>query len=279
MEWPKAKTALIYLMLIVNLLLGMVYFSRTYESLKLRGEMAEDAVSALGKLGVTVPLELLKVKTEPIYTLEVERNEKLEQDAFSALIGEATIENQGGGNILMTGSIGTAKLSGDGVFSVNLGDNQRISVNLTAGKPASAVFMKMGIDIGDDIYRVFQTADGFIVRGIQSVRGADVFNREYELTFDSRGMYKMEGGRVLGEMLVSDKTSSRSIITVLFAFTDAMKELGTPCKEIVGAKLGYYAESSAPNYTQLSPVWEIESDLGIYYIDAVHLELIRNLLQ
>jgi hypothetical protein len=158
-----------------------------------------------------------------------------------------------------------------------LNGSERPAVTGTGIDAAREIFKKMGISASKDRLEVIASSSGYTVRGTQNINGREVFNRTYELRFDDRGFYAMGGGMVLGKPLICDTAPSVTMITAIFAFVDAINENGTPCKEIRNAELGYYAESSAPNYTQLIPVWKIDSDLRTFYINAVTLELKENL--
>jgi len=278
-DWPKVKTVLIVFLLFINLVIGAVFVSRLLESARLEREMAENAVLSLERLGVTAPMELLEMKTQKLYTMEVERDKELEKAAYMAIIGEAEVEDLGSGILRLSGTGGIAKLSGDGVFEVSLSGYDRYEVPVQGIEAALFIFKRMGVSAAEDELITYQTGNGYTVEGIQRINGKAVFNRKYEMRFDDRGFYSMQGGRVLGKPLICDATPSVSVATALLAFVDAMNKIGTPCLEILDAELGYFAESSAPGFTQIIPVWQVKSDLGTRYINAVTLELIRELPQ
>jgi len=278
-DWPKVKTVLIVFLLVVNLILGSVYASRILENVRLDREMVENAVLSLKRLGVTVQKELLEKKTQKLYTMEVERDKGFEKSAFTAIVGEGEVEDLGSGILRINGTGGMAKLSGDGIFQVSLSGFDRLEVPVSGTEAALYIFKKMGISAADDELAAYTTGNGYTIEGTQRINGKTVFNRKYEMRFDDRGLYSMQGGRILGKPLVCDDTPSVSVVTALFAFVDEMNKIGTPCLEILDAELGYYAKSSAPGFTQIIPVWRIKSDLGERYMNAVTLELLRELPQ
>ncbi|MGI6038715.1 MAG: hypothetical protein GX257_09260 [Clostridiales bacterium] len=275
MDSSKVKNILIVFLLVINLLIGMVYASRRMEDNRFEREMRNNAISGLEKMGVQVSPDIFEVVPSPIYMLEVERDPDVEAGAFSTLLGSPLREELGGGNLMLTSGESYARLSGDGLFDVSLGNGDRVPVKGTGIDAALEVFEIMGFDVSGDYLSVSELPDGFAVDGIQQIDGLKIFNRTYELVFDSQGLAAIRGGRIFGAQLVCDATPSVSAASALFAFASNMIKNGTPCREITGATLGYYAESTAPGFTGINPAWEIVSDLGVYYIDAISLTLIN----
>lgn len=274
MDSSKVKNILIVFLLVINLLIGMVYASRRMEDNRIERGMVENVVSGLKNLGVTVSVDVFGSVTVPIYMLEVERDSDAEVKVFSALLGAPLREELGGGNLMLSSGESYARLSGDGLFDVHLGIGDKVPVKNTGIDGTLEIFRLMGFDASSDYLSVEDLQDGFVVDGIQEIDGLKIFNRTYQMTFDSDGLVAMQGGRILGDQLVCDTTPSVSEASALFAFADNMIKNGTPCREITGVSLGYYAESTAPGFTGIIPVWEIVSDLGIYYLDAISLNLI-----
>ncbi len=277
MDWPKVKTTLIFFLLLVNLVLGTILFYRVYENNRIEKKFLADTVSTLGKLGVEVDVGVLEGKSDKIYTLEMERDFDLERASYEAIIGSSSVEDQGSGIYSLTGEFGSARISSTGSFEVTLKKSGLVSESSTVESVGKEVLEIMGVPEPADIFQLSHEDDGYTLLGTQVIRTHRVFNRQYSLFFDTDGLYKMQGGRLLGTPLISDVTPSRSVTTVLFSFVESMEQSGTPCREITAASLGYAAEPSAPGYTRLFPVWEVESDLGTYYMDALTLELYRQL--
>jgi len=271
-DWPKVKTILIFFLLVINLLIGSLYVYRKTEDARMERQMVENVVSGLESMGVTIDPDIFKVRTAPIYMLEVERDTELEVSAFSVLLDQPVTEELGGGNLMLTSGESWARLSGDGLFEVFLGDSDGIRVAKPGIEGAVEVFRQMGIDVTGDYLTASAADDGIVVKGVQGLNGRKIFNRNYEINIVSGEVRSMRGGRILGTPLVCDTTPSVSLATAVFAFAENMNRNGTPCREISGAALGYYAESSAPGFTRITPAWEIVSDLGIYYVDAISLE-------
>lgn len=271
-DWPKVKTILIFFLLMINLLIGALFVSRKMEDARIEREMIENVVSGLDNLGVTISIGIFETETAPLYMLEVERDTDLEISAFSTLLDSPVMEELGGGNLMLTSGDSWARLSGDGLFDVFLSGKDRVKVIKPGVEGANEVFKQMGIDISGDHLSASETQDGVVVKGIQILNGRKIFNRNYEISFASGELESMRGGRILGNPLVCDATPSVSLASAVFAFADKMIKNGTPCREITGATLGYYAESSAPGFTRITPAWEIVSDLGTYYVDAISLE-------
>lgn len=277
MDWPKVKTILLVFLLFINLVLGAAFASRTLESARIEREAVGNALAVFRRLGVDVGRELLEMKTPKLYTMEIERDKELEKAAFSAIIGAYAAEDLGSGILKLEGAGGVARLSGSGIFELKMNGGSSFETPAAGVEAALFVLGKMGIADAEDQLSSRETDGGYVVEGIQMINGRMIFNRKYEMHFDARGLCSMQGGRILGRALVCDATPSVSVVTALIAFIDEMEKSGTPCLRIEGAELGYYARASAPGYTQIIPVWEIESDLGIRYLNAVDLELIREL--
>lgn len=280
MDWAKVKNTLIYFLLLINLIMGTILYLRVNEGRKIEQQFTSDAQIALERMGVSVSEEVLRGPSDQIYTLEIERDFSLERATFEALIGESTVEDQGSGIYYLIGGYGEARISSAGNFDIQLS----VALPVTSDTPpglAAEVLETMGISDMGDSYEFGTGGDmtdrAYTVVGTQIVRGFSVFNRNYTFYFDEAGLRRVSGGRLLGSPLVSDVTLPRSAVTALFTFVELMEEAGTPCREISSILTGYVAELSAPGYTKLMPVYELESDVGTYYMDALTLELYRQL--
>lgn len=276
MDWRSVKTTLIVFLLLINLILATVYLSRRYEIHQSEQLYIQNTVELLGKRGVSVDASLFSPEQPALYTLEIRREAESDRVAYEGLIGPSEAQDQGSGITLLSGPFGEARLLNAGVFSVEFNDAFESSV-FPDPEAAAAVFKKMGIAEFQDVLRTEASEDGVAVHGMQRLRGQKIFNCVYQLVFGEDGLVEMSGRRILGEPLVSDANPSCSATTALLQFTATMEEAGTPCRSVLSAELGYACELSAPGYSRLFPVWRVESDVGLYYIDANTLALIRQL--
>ena len=153
MDSSKVKNILIVFLLVINLLIGMVYASRRMEDNRFEREMRNNAISGLEKMGVQVSPDIFEVVPSPIYMLEVERIPMLKPERFRHFL--ATLERElGGGNLMLTSGESYARLSGDGLFDVSLGNGDRVPVKGTGIDAALEVFEIMGFDVSGDYLSV-----------------------------------------------------------------------------------------------------------------------------
>ena len=89
------------------------------EDSRIQWKMAENIVSGLEKMGVTLSIDVLESVNTPIYVRSGEDTDS-EVKAFSRLLDDPMTEELGGGNLLLTSGESYARLSGDGLFEVYL---------------------------------------------------------------------------------------------------------------------------------------------------------------
>jgi len=266
MEWHKTKSALICFFIAVDLLFGLILYSRVNTEKRLAAESVSNAVSALASMGITAPETIFENEHAPIGTLILMRDSAFETAAFLNLLGGGQTSEQGSGIVVLTGARGTASLMNMGSFE--------LSLTGAAAEYADAgdVFAAMGAAADGDMTYYEYTENGYYIHGTQRIDGITVFNMEYTMYFEN-GLLSFEGSRLFGQAETADEQLSKSLAAALLVYGRLMEEAKTPCTVIYGAELGYAAEVSSPGYTKLIPVWSVDSDAGAGYINALTLEL------
>ena len=270
MDWGRAKTALICLLSVINIILGAVLLWRWHEEYVLARSMVEDTVRALKEMEVEIDEELLRREYDTLYQLEVGRDTEHEQEVFAALAGESSFEDQGSGIFEFQGDKGRGRISSGGSFELVMNEGGHISVGAAGVEGARKILAIIGEEKAGDI---LTEKNEFLVYGVQTIDGVAVYNINYQMYFDSEGMFRFEGSRIFGEVYICSDVPSKSASAALLVFADDMEG---GC-EITDLELGYAASLSAPGYTRFSPVWQIEHSGGVTYIDAITLEIFLEL--
>jgi hypothetical protein len=264
-DWSKVKTTLICFLLVIDALLAAVFVFRLSEVRKEEQKAAENAVQTMKKFGIEVSAELLLKHTESIYPMESERDTELEYETFGRLISGAQMEEQGRGIYIFRGHRGGGKISNAGLFEIKLTD-------YTVTFPENIrnqVFADMGIAL-EDTFSAGTKGELTKVEGRQLISGVQVFNCNYYIEVRENTV-DFSGRLLLGETYISSEIGSKSAATVLIAFASGMGNKGV--KSVEDMRLGYAAELVAPGYTALKPYWEIHTNAGKWYVDALSLDV------
>ena len=261
MAWSKVKNIILVMLLGVNLiLLGMVGW-REYQSARYDAQTLEAAVELLRSNGISVDIQLPQARYLPTLRLDgsTPQDERDLRDGLAALLGE----DQWTQGSTLTGERGRAELGGDGSFSLAFTPGAWSAADDPGGQ-AEQVLAQLGITAAAAGVQTQGSLQFFTYW--QSWDGVPVFSCPCTLTFEEGSLRAVSGRRLAGEAASLSTEEALSIPTVLVRFLAGMQQNGYVCSAVTGMTLGYSTASSAG---RLMPVWAIETDTGICYVNAV----------
>lgn len=270
MEWSKIKNIILVILLGVNLTLLWVVGYREYQSYQ-SGKQAKDSVLAiLASNGIAMSekiwpdpemMELLQVDGAAVESPEVWRTRA------ASLLGSIQKESgsASGMRIAYQGSNGTAEFSSAGRFVFEL-DGADVQERADLEHQGLEILSGLGFD---GIFAAAQEQESGALAQIywQSWEGKPVFNCCAVLSWKRGALIRAEGQQIFGTASVTSSPECLSVPTVLVRFLSGMTKGGYLCSEITAMTAGYEATLTPP--FQMTPVWNISTDTGVYYVNAI----------
>ena len=267
MDKSKIKNFIIIVLALVNICLIFIVVSSDIEERKIAAYRTETLVNVLSENGITLNPDInLSESIPPLLSLK--RDLDTEKHRISALIGSCFREDKGGNCYYYQGSDGQANFRGTGEFEISMNSG----VIATGNDPvatAKATLKKMNIEASDIEPIVVDDGTTITVTLCCSWDGASIYNEKISFVFTPAYLWLINGTRPLDT--INSKQSSESYpdsVTILMNFLKFVNDTGSVCSEIKDLKTEYYMYSAVSENCTLRPVWCIETDSGLYYIDA-----------
>ncbi|MEG0875737.1 MAG: hypothetical protein RSD32_08375 [Oscillospiraceae bacterium] len=268
MKKSKIKNFIILLLALVNVFLLIIVVSNAGEAAASRNYRKQAMVEVLSANGIAFNMkgDLPEAVPKEIY---LRRDLKNEKKLISALIGDCSAEDQGGNIILYLGEKGQAGFYGTGYFKISL-DGIVIPKGNDAVSSAKSALKRLGISPSNAPPRVRENGDTTNVTISCAYDGCQVYNSEVTFSFNSQRLVIIEGTRPL-DTEYSSKAYQKypDSVTVLMSFLRSIGQTGEVCSEIKDMKLAYSMEIAVSGDCSLRPVWDISTDVGSYYVDAL----------
>ncbi len=203
-----------------------------------------------------------------IYRMDTTRDPDEERALAEALLGETTTVDQGE-NIITTyvGKDGQAVFRNGGEFQINFtrsvfqaGDN----IESTTKKTLKTMAVEVAyIDVS-------ATADNETVTAVCSWMDYRIFNCRLHFVYVNGSLIEISGRHAANIRMTGEKTemSAASAAMALMRFLHEVKSEKYTCAAIMDIRPGYDFVATVYGDGSLRPVWRIQADSGIYYVDA-----------
>lgn len=263
MEWSKLKTIILLMLAGVNLFLLLLVGLRAGQGALREEETRQAAVEVLEQGGISFGLERVPDDLR-LPALSLTRDREREEADARALLGDVAREE--GVRPRYVGAQGAAEFSMNGAFLVEFTGDAR---TLQAGQSVEAASLECLALIGVQAGSGTAAAQGeeTVFTCFQTWEGVPVFSCPATLTWRGDVLVRMEGVRLAGEASAAPGQELLSTPTVLLRFLSGVNREGYVCSSIDGMEAGYLTGGSGRT-VQLTPVWRMSTDTGVYYVDA-----------
>ena len=261
MDRRKIKTALIFLLALLNLfLLGQWAVQRYtyYTSQRAAGELLS---AQLAEIGLTAQPGTWPTSVCMVY--DSYRNPEKEAKAVSALLGEYETLDLGGGIVEYQSTLGAARLRGSGDVDIQLTLPRYFDDPEADLRELAAA---MGLIAGPETARLEPEADGYALLGTQS--GFPVWEQRLLFTLEEGRLTQIAGRWPMGADLRETAAQSRSAGSALLALAWSRQEAGAGPAVLLGMELGYRMNVLSPSVIRLVPYWYIRLDDEDVYVAA-----------
>lgn len=201
----------------------------------------------------------------------LKRSLKKECAMLSALMGKCNYEDQGG-NIYFFGgkdAIGQASICGTGDFKIAL-DTAIIPVETDHMSAAKTALNKLGIKYDHNSLELGEEDDLTLVTATCTYRNHNILNAKIKLYFSDTQLLFLCGRRPPDIKTDSVKVDDDlDEIAIIMNFLEYIRQSGQVCNTIQCITTEYFIDSATIGECTLTPVWCIETDVGIFYFDGV----------
>lgn len=266
MEWSKLKNMILLMLAFVNVVLLLLVGAQERQSQRYLEDSRQAALTVLEQEGISFALEEVPDNlTLPSVT--VTRDRTGEGAAAQALLGETVLEEGSEVRSRYTSPKGTAEFSMNGSFSITL---QPSAWSLEEGQDydegSQACLTALGISGALDSQH--QTGDRLVLTYRQQWEGHPLFSCQVSLHWEGDQLLLVEGQALRGTAAATVSSTLLSTPAILVRFLEEINKGGYVCSRIDTMTPGYLS-SGLTGSVQLTPVWQLTTDTGTYFMDAL----------
>lgn len=264
MEWSKVKNISLIMLLVTNLCLLFLLGGPEVERYELRRQNRLEAIAFLRQQGIELSEELVP-KQEVSLPQVVVRNREQERRVAQTLLGKEIQEEIPGGEVYRyIGPRGVIQFHGNGMFFAEL-NPEAFPISKGIDTACLEVLKALSFE-GEPV--LWEEQKGTFR---QLWNGMPLFQQQVTLYWNENGITQLAGGSRLNGTPVPDYSrTSLGVATALVSFSNGLEQLGDVCSQIQAIVPGYDSTMSLSGTTQLTPVWRVEMETGVYQLDLVN---------
>lgn len=263
MNTKKLKTIIIIILLLVDIAFGALIISDRTAERRHQSRTLSDLVEVMDKNGIAfIPESIPEVSD--LYVLKCTRDISSEAVIASSLIGECSAQDLGGGLYSYENANGSVRFRSNGEFEAALIPS-RDAPREDIVSDALSVLDRAGIPVNQR-YSSFENGS---VSFACTADGTEVFGCSVTLSYSSGRLSSVSGTRPTGSPQYRTADPLISAPTALVRFLSLMSSGGYICTRIENMDICYFMSVSTSGLCTLSPVWQIYTDAGLFYINAV----------
>ena len=253
MDSGKLKSAVILILLLVNAAFGWILLTQRKNEADLQAQTRSELVQVMANMGVTLEESAIPRETSMRqYTLT--RDMGLETTLVQAFLGAASGQDMGGSIHYYENENGRASFWSSGDFEI------RVSL---PGSSIEKRLIENGLSLARD-------GDEFICL----LNEREVFNCRIRLSAQEEGSYRIYGRCLLGTLKPGKTIAALGAPSMILRFRDQVEETGRVFTAIRSIRSGYLLRPAVPA-AELEPVWCIETDGGVWYVNLEKGELLN----
>ncbi len=264
MNWSRAKTVLIVLLLAVDIFLLVTYITRENSVRRDELQVRGDVCGILSAQGIyvdeeTIPLDSVKIR--PAVIVESADMKKPAERIFGAVT-----ESENDGNVAYFGEGGSIMLSGDS-FSLVYESGKEIMSDADALRLAGSIASKLYVSTSASELICEGTDGGYIVRVPRFISGVPVFDCGVEVKISQSGSV-IASGKFIGKGKLRESAGEvMRTSALMLEFADRIKAIGHTELRVSDMKIGYISKIPASGHATLVPALMVETDAAVFYVD------------
>ena len=257
----RVKTIIIILLIIIDLFIAALLLLNTANEASTRAKTVAELSELLSGMGIELKEGAVGGRVYGFYTAEAARKTENEKSAAEILIGNtAELSSSGGTNRFSAGD-----------YEVSFGSDGAVSALVSAqdaGDMASLASRMLSVSVpGRGGWSDKEISKGTVWLFNQLYNGLPVYN--CSLLFEKKGeSLAVSGNWVFGAIVGEGRSQARDIPAVILDFALENENRGLGVTLISSASAGYRASVYAGGNLILTPVCKLETDKGIFYMNA-----------
>lgn len=267
MRASKVKNLALIILALLNVVLLCLVIPMRLEQHRQDQRTAKELERLFAQAEVQLPGEL--PESQPLHALEATLDTDAAQTAAQAILGgDAEAERE---------SYFLSYRSEAGSCQIRRSHLQAELAGRTLSGSKKTAVRRLYEQMGLSGSVVAEQENGVTVR--QSILGVDVFSAQLSFTFDGEQLTAVRGTfcPVEGTLTALGKETGIGCADALVAFLNARGETGWVGARVISAKQGYVlADSASAAKLRLNPVWRLETDTGVYYVNALTGEVFQD---
>ncbi len=266
MDWSRAKTLLIILLVALNIFLLTTFIARESELQNDEREVKQNIQAIAKKQGFEISAEIIPSDTVKIYPVTISEQVSFKSVA-EKILGNVTETASENGKVY-SGKSGSL-LTFDDSFSLVYESGSEIKDKKGAIALAKDLTKALGISEQNKKLECTETDSGYLIICSELLSGVEVFDCATEIMISKSGSVIARG------KLLAEKSTSRpndeiyNISSLLLTYIDIMKSKGKTDVKVTEISLGYTSKAPASGIITLAPTVRIKSDFGSHYIDMM----------
>ena len=266
MSSSRIKNIIIIVLALLDIVLLAVWAADSAESASMRKAEIDALVEVLADKGIAVGDEV-DLSLEAPRAVTVLRSDSNDNKLVKSLIDYSYREDMGGNVVFYSSSKGQASLRGTGEM-VLIYDSDMPEFSGDVADGLARYMARKGLELSANNSQSAND-DGNLIIIPCAYEGVCVYNSRLSFSFSGDKLIMIDGLRVFdGEAKVRDEIVMDSV-SALMHFLDYTLSEGFDCSEITGLEAGYFMNVAVSGESSLRPVWEISTDSGVVYINAV----------
>ena len=266
MQWSRVKSILIVLLLLVDGFLGCMLGVKAFSAYQQAQTTRAQLDTVLAGYGLTLD-ETMSLPDEALMPqLNIDRNRADEAAVATALLGGEAERSEEEAGSRFTSPVGTVVWSEDGTLEAVLQPAGYVRPTADEVRAQAAALLQ---DAGIQTAGADWETHVWTARAHFKTAGYAVFNRALTVTFSE------EAVRIEGLWTFDTPYATRSDLYATYNPVDALLQFARQglASKVVDMEPGLLLGNTAGNQFQLSPVWKITADTGVYYADPIKNEI------
>lgn len=267
MQWSRVKSILIVMLLLVDCFLGCMLGVKAVSAYQRKAETREHLNTVLASYGMELAEGISLPDDAMMPQLNLDRNRADEAAAAAALLGGSADRSEGENGSQFINEQGQVIWRENGEIRAEFTpeDYQCPTLEQVLER-AQALLEQAGMYVSGVEWKI----SGMTAAASFKTAGYEVFNRSITVTFSEDAI------RINGLWTFGTPYATRSDLYASYNPTDALLLFAgsgqTGC--IKSITPGLLLTNAAGNQFQLSPVWQIRTDTGTYFVDPLKNEVV-----
>jgi hypothetical protein len=268
LELPKVKNIIIFILLLVNGFLLLLVGGQQYRVKLYQRSALTQAAQVLEQNGIQVSQDALEQADTLPAALSVSRDVDSEADFAHALLGDDAVCTSQSGVYTYTSSAGTAIFRSGGGFRADLADGP--DSHGDNASHAAQFLRELGLTC-----EVLSADSGGAVSVRQLLDGVPLYSCQLTLEYDENRLTSIQGTVMTASPTAADSDDALDLPTALIRFMAAVRDSGDVCSSVTALRPGYRSAQTFGSVVQLTPVWQVSTNVSDYYLDGATGELTR----